>query len=670
MENILLSVMILVSDREDTIERCLHSITPLLEQVPSELIAVDTAGNKKCMKAVYRYTQKVVVFPWCEDFAAARNAGLSQAKGDWIMILDDDEWFEDVSEVCEFFLKEIYKKYQSAAYLVRNYSNQEGTNWNDGIVIRLAKRYTDSHYFGRIHEQLSPLEEPTYYMKAYVHHYHYAYRTEEERIYHNQRNMELLLQCRREEPKNWQAATHLLREYLLTGEFVHALDLGKELLQEYPCEQETKTAVAFTQTMLVILYEHLQKETEAYRQAKLFLEKPVLFLSELCITAVLPYLCMKLELQEEALFYAENYFTQIGLWERKQEENRRTDVFNMTSFFMGKKMQIKNQFLLFYLYAQKENWEKAKEIFFQIVWKDTEEALFDLWQKAEGICNLIFYAVVQMAVQFTEELKFQEIFEILLENEKFQQCVCREIEKLTREEKERIFYIILQINSKNKNIMEYQIQIAAYRMDLVKINQLFVKWKIQNYSFFLFQKETWRMLDQFQISLLSLMEDTTIYDWMVLSESLFDSSSAEDCEYIYRVLIRGMEQEDFRVLYLTGLRLEKKLLATWFSDKKEYLGENYEVIWQAVYRIANLWIGCAAMLYQESVFQSQMQTALPPRFRFAWVILQANVVKTDKRSFVRKIAEAAKAYLKMEDVCKYILKYYKEEGEIDKDITR
>ena len=264
-----------------------------------------------------------------------------------------------------------------------------------------------------------------------------------------------------------------------------------------------------------------------------------------------------------------------------------------------------------------------------------------------------------MAVQLTEELKFQEIFEILLENEKFQQCVCREIEKLTREEKERIFYIILQINSKNKNIMEYQIQIAAYRMDLVKINQLFVKWKIQNYSFFLFQKETWRILDQFQISLFPLMEDTTIYDWMVLSESLFDYCTDEDCEHIYQVLIRGMKQEDFRMLYLTGLRLEKKLLATWFSDKKEYLGENYEVIWQAVYRIANLWIGCAAMLYQESVFQSQMQTALPPRFRFAWVILQANAVRTNKRNFIKKIAEAAKAYIKMEEICKYILEYYR-----------
>ena len=670
MENILLSIMILVSDREDTIERCLYSITPLLEQVPSELIAVDTAGNKKCMNVVYRYTRKVVVFPWCEDFAAARNAGLSQAKGDWIMILDDDEWFEDVSEVCEFFLKEIYKKYRSAAYLVRNYSNQEGTNWNDGIVIRLAKRYADSHYFGRIHEQLSPLEEPTYYMKAYVHHYHYAYRTEEERTYHNQRNMELLLQCRREEPKNWQAATHLLREYLLTGEFVHALDLGKELLQEYPCGQETKTAVAFTQTMLVILYEHLQKETEAYRQAKLFLEKPVLFLSELCITAALPYLCMKLKLQEEALFYAENYFTQIGLWERKQEENRRTDVFNMTSFFMGKKMQIKNQFLLFYLYAQKENWEKAREVFFQIIWEEAEEVLFEFFKKTEKIYNAIFGSIIKLGTQTIKELEFATVFKIVLENNSFRKSICKEIENLAREEKEQLFYIILQVSSWNKDVIEYQIQISAFRMDMVKIEQLLIQWKKLNYSFFLFQKETWKVLEQSQVSLFPFIKDTAIYDWMVLSESLFDSSSAEDCEYIYRVLIRGMEQEDFRVLYLTGLRLEKKLLATWFSDKKEYLGENYEVIWQAVYRIANLWIGCAAMLYQESVFQSQMQTALPPRFRFAWVILQANVVKIDKRSFVRKIAEAAKAYLKMEDVCKYILKYYKEEGEINRDITR
>lgn len=659
MKSILLSIIILVSDREDTIERCLESIAPLLDRVPSELIVVDTARNKKCMEFVYCYTRKVVTFSWCDDFAAARNAGLSTASGDWIMILDDDEWFEDVSEICEFFLKDIYKKYGSAAYIVRNYLDTEGKNWNDGVVIRLAKRYLDSHYFGRIHEQLSPLEEPTYYMKAYVHHYHYAFPTEKERIWHYQRNLELLLRCRKEEPENWQAAIHLFREYILAEEYSQAIILGKEFLQEYSNQKETKTAVAFVQVMLISLYKSLQDEKEAYDMAKNFLNSPVLLLSKLCITAMLPFICIKLDKKKEAISYAENYFLYVSIWERNREEHEKTDVFRIASSFTEKKIQTKNLFLLFSFYVLIKNWERAREFFLLIDWKEGKEVLSALWKEAEELSNLIFYAVIQMAVQFTEQLIFQEAFETILENDMFQKYIHIEVNKLTREERESIFYILLQINSWNKNIIEYQIQIAAYRMDLVKIKQLLLQWKSQNYSFFLFQKETWQVFDQFQISLVPFMEDTTIYDWMRLSESLFDESLEEDCEHVYQVLTRDLEQNDFRMFYLTGLRLEKKLFVTWFSDKKEYLAENYEVIWQAVYQIANLWISCAAMLYQESVFQTQMQTVLPPRFRFAWIILQANVVKTDKRSFIRKIAEAAKAYLKMREICKYILEYYK-----------
>src|SRR5512146_3075815 len=33
----------------------------------------------------------VVPFHWCDDFSAARNAGLPFAKGDWTLIVDPDE---------------------------------------------------------------------------------------------------------------------------------------------------------------------------------------------------------------------------------------------------------------------------------------------------------------------------------------------------------------------------------------------------------------------------------------------------------------------------------------------------------------------------------------------------------------------------------------------------
>ena len=39
---ILLTISILISNRPDTVRKCLDSIRPLLEGVPSELILVDT----------------------------------------------------------------------------------------------------------------------------------------------------------------------------------------------------------------------------------------------------------------------------------------------------------------------------------------------------------------------------------------------------------------------------------------------------------------------------------------------------------------------------------------------------------------------------------------------------------------------------------------------------
>lgn len=95
-----------------------------------------------------------------------------------------------------------------------------------------------------------------------------------------------------------------------------------------------------------------------------------------------------------------------------------------------------------------------------------------------------------------------------------------------------------------------------------------------------------------------------------------------------------------------------------------------EEVWKEVYRIASLWVSCAAMLYQESVFQGDLQSALPGRYRFAWLIFQANAVKDDTRSFVRKIAEAAKAYLTMEEVCRYLLRCCKSEAEEADNLLR
>ena len=132
MNQPLLSISILVSNRIDTIRKCMESIKPLLTQIPCELIAIDTKGVETdgSIDVVREYTDKIYYFEWCHDFAKARNFGMEKCSGKWFMFMDDDEWFEDVTEIVEFFKTGEYKKYHCANYKIHNYDNYDD-DYND-----------------------------------------------------------------------------------------------------------------------------------------------------------------------------------------------------------------------------------------------------------------------------------------------------------------------------------------------------------------------------------------------------------------------------------------------------------------------------------------------------------------------------------------------------------
>ena len=105
-----LTISLLVSDRKETLKRCLDSILPLLEEINSELIVVFTGKNPDILETVKQYTSHIIPFTWCNDFSKARNAGLIEAKGEWFLYLDDDEWFENVNEIIQFFKSGEYRE--------------------------------------------------------------------------------------------------------------------------------------------------------------------------------------------------------------------------------------------------------------------------------------------------------------------------------------------------------------------------------------------------------------------------------------------------------------------------------------------------------------------------------------------------------------------------------
>ena len=83
-----LSVCLIARDEEAVIGRCLQSV----QGVADEIVVVDTGSRDRTVEIAQQYGAQIGHFSWCDDFAAARNASLDLATGDWILWLDADDY--------------------------------------------------------------------------------------------------------------------------------------------------------------------------------------------------------------------------------------------------------------------------------------------------------------------------------------------------------------------------------------------------------------------------------------------------------------------------------------------------------------------------------------------------------------------------------------------------
>lgn len=56
-----------------------------------EIIVIDTGSTDRTKEIASKYTDKIFDFPWCDDFAAARNEAIKHSTGDWIYSIDADQ---------------------------------------------------------------------------------------------------------------------------------------------------------------------------------------------------------------------------------------------------------------------------------------------------------------------------------------------------------------------------------------------------------------------------------------------------------------------------------------------------------------------------------------------------------------------------------------------------
>ena len=82
-----LSAVMIVKDEESVLEDCLTSI----ESVVDEIVIADTGSTDRSREIAMAHGARLIEFPWRNDFAAARNAALAEARGQWILYIDADE---------------------------------------------------------------------------------------------------------------------------------------------------------------------------------------------------------------------------------------------------------------------------------------------------------------------------------------------------------------------------------------------------------------------------------------------------------------------------------------------------------------------------------------------------------------------------------------------------
>jgi glycosyltransferase involved in cell wall biosynthesis len=201
----------IVKNEIQALPRCLDSVKAYVD----EIIIIDTGSDDGTPELAAQYGAKISYFQWCDDFAAARNYSISQASGDWILVLDADE---ELIVKSEDFLAQINSQSDIAAYSIA-LTEANDCSSTPAYLPRLFRNLPELNYVNCFHEQLK------YQNRSILHNLnyggclesltilHYGYGKEKLLQKNTNRNIPLLERVRQEEGLNLRLLSCLAGMY-------------------------------------------------------------------------------------------------------------------------------------------------------------------------------------------------------------------------------------------------------------------------------------------------------------------------------------------------------------------------------------------------------------------------------------------------------------------------
>lgn len=144
-----LSFCAIVKNEERLLPRCLESV----RELAPEMIIVDTGSTDATPRIAADYGAQVIPFDFAvPDFAAARNQALTQASGQWILVLDADEALDRQSVP---LIRELIGRGENAGYYFQRLNHPANSKSPaSDYVVRLFPNRPDYRYRGRVHETI------------------------------------------------------------------------------------------------------------------------------------------------------------------------------------------------------------------------------------------------------------------------------------------------------------------------------------------------------------------------------------------------------------------------------------------------------------------------------------------------------------------------------------